>query len=86
MRPIDADALLRYAIRDDDGHAVVEVDDIDDMPTLPLVDLGEMMVQYQKELCPDLRCCGCTMGTETGGCRVEEWLDTYRASWEDNDE
>lgn len=82
MRPIDADQLLRYAIRDDDGHAVVEVNDIDDMPTLPLVDPGEMMVRYQKELCPELRCCDCTMGTETGGCRVEKWLDTYRAGWE----
>ena len=82
MRPIDADALLRYAIRDDDGHAFVEVDDIDDMPTIPLVDVGEMMVRYQKELCHDLRCCDCTMCTETGRCRVEEWLDTYRASWE----
>lgn len=82
MRPIDADQLLRYAIRDDDGHAFVEVDDIDDMPTLPLVDLGEMMTRYQKELCPDLMCCDCTMCTEAGGCRVEEWLDTYRASWE----
>ena len=81
MRLIDADALLRLAIRDDDGHAVVEVDDIDDMPTLPLVDPGEMMVRY-RELCTDTRCCDCTMCTKTGRCRVEEWLDTYRASWE----
>ena len=84
MRPIDADQLLRYAIRDDDGHAFVEVDDIDDAPTIPLVDPGEMIVRYQKELCHGLGCFGCTMCTETGGCRVEKWLDTYRASWEED--
>ena len=42
-----------------------------------LINGREMLNRYQEDLCYDIACKDCSMSTEEGGCRVEEWIDTF---------
>ena len=42
-----------------------------------LINGREMLKRYQEDLCYGIACKECSMCTEDGGCRVEEWIDKY---------
>lgn len=42
-----------------------------------LINGREMLKRYQVDLCYGIACKECSMCTEDGGCRVEEWIDTF---------
>ena len=42
-----------------------------------LINGREMLKRYQEDLCYDIACKDCSMCTEDGGCRVEEWIDKF---------
>ena len=42
-----------------------------------LINGREMLKRYQVDLCYGIACKECSMCTEDGGCRVEEWIDKY---------
>jgi hypothetical protein len=42
-----------------------------------LINGREMLKRYQEDLCYGIACKDCSMCTEDGGCRVEEWIDNF---------
>ena len=42
-----------------------------------LINGREMLKRYQEDLCYDIACKDCSMCTEDGRCRVEEWIDKF---------
>ena len=42
-----------------------------------LINGREMLKRYQEDLCYGIACKDCSMCTEDGGCRVEEWIDKF---------
>lgn len=42
-----------------------------------LINGRELLKKLHNELCDDIACNDCTMCTEDGGCRVEEWIDKF---------
>lgn len=42
-----------------------------------LINGREMLKRYQVDLCYGIACKECSMCTEDGGCRVEEWIDKF---------
>ena len=42
-----------------------------------LISGREMLNRYQVDLCYGIACKDCSMCTEDGGCRVEEWIDKF---------
>ena len=42
---------------------------------MALIDGDRLNDNLHRELCADLTCYNCSMRTESGGCRVEEWID-----------
>ena len=42
-----------------------------------LINGREMLKRYQEDLCYGIACKECSMCTEDGGCRVEEWIDKF---------
>ena len=42
-----------------------------------LINGREMLKRYQEDLCYGIACKDCSMCTEDGGCRVEEWVDKF---------
>ena len=42
---------------------------------MTLIDGDRLNDSIHAELCADLECDTCSMRTEDGGCRVEEWID-----------
>ena len=42
-----------------------------------LISGREMLNKYQADLCYGIACKDCSMCTEDGGCRVEEWIDKF---------
>jgi hypothetical protein len=42
-----------------------------------LINGREMLKRYQVDLCYGIACKDCSMCTEDGGCRVEEWVDKF---------
>ena len=42
-----------------------------------LINGREMLKRYQEDLCYGIACKECSMCTEDGGCRVEEWIDNF---------
>ena len=40
-----------------------------------LINGREMLKRYQEDLCYGIACKDCSMCTEDGGCRVEDWID-----------
>lgn len=42
-----------------------------------LINGREMLKKLHNELCYDIACNDCSMCTEDGGCRVEEWIDKF---------
>ena len=42
-----------------------------------LINGREMLMRLKKDLCYGIACKECSMCTEDGGCRVEEWIDKF---------
>ena len=42
---------------------------------MTLIDGDRLNDSIHTELCADIRCDECSMRTEGGACRVEEWID-----------
>ena len=42
---------------------------------MTLIDGDRLNDSIHTELCADIKCDECSMRTEGGGCRVEEWID-----------
>ena len=42
-----------------------------------LINGREMLERMHEELCYGIACRDCSMRTEDGGCRVEEWIDKF---------
>ena len=42
-----------------------------------LINGRDMLKRYQEDLCYGIACKDCSMCTEDGGCRVEEWIDNF---------
>lgn len=42
---------------------------------MTLIDGDRLNDSIHTELCADIKCDTCSMRTEGGGCRVEEWID-----------
>ena len=43
---------------------------------MTLIDGDRLNDSIHSALCADLKCDTCSMRTEAGGCRVEEWIDS----------
>lgn len=42
-----------------------------------LINGRELLKSLQVDLCDGIACKECSMSTEEGGCRVEEWIDKF---------
>jgi hypothetical protein len=47
----------------------------EDQIVMTLIDGDRLNDSIHTELCADIKCDSCSMRTEGGGCRVEEWID-----------